>query len=51
VIGGLLTLVGVAAAVAVYARMTGGWRSLVTEVRSLESRPVEDAVPEAVQAR
>ena len=47
----LLTLVGVALAVAVYARMTGGWRSLVAESRSLGSRPVEDPVPEAVQAR
>ncbi|WP_340537069.1 MFS transporter [Nocardioides sp. GXZ039] len=48
--GGLLTLVGVALAVAVFARLTGGWRGLLAEVRRDEHRPVADAVPEAAQA-
>lgn len=49
-IGGLLTLVGVALAIAVYARMTGGWRRLLDETRTTRGRQVDDAVPEAVQA-
>ncbi|WP_134766927.1 MFS transporter [Nocardioides sp. 1609] len=48
--GGVLTLVGVVVAVAVYARLTGGWRGLLAEVRRREERPLEDAVPESVQA-
>ncbi|QDH11108.1 MFS transporter [Nocardioides dongxiaopingii] len=48
--GGLLTLVGVVVAVAVYARLTGGWRGLLAEVRRREEPAVQDAVPEAVQA-
>ena len=50
VAGGVMTLLGVALAVGVYARMTGGWRVLLAESRATSGRPVEDPVPEAVQA-
>ncbi|GAA5155304.1 MFS transporter [Nocardioides marinquilinus] len=50
-IGGLLTLVGVALAVGVYARLTGGWRVLLDETRHGPHRPIEDVVPEAAHAR
>lgn len=37
-LGGILVLVGVALAVAVYARMTGGWRPVLAEVRTASPR-------------
>ena len=50
-VGGALTLVGVALAVAVYARLTGGWQHLVQALRH-ESRirrtDTDDVVPEAL---
>lgn len=51
VFGGLLTLLGVALAVGVYARMTGGWRHLAEAARRPRVvRRLDDAVPESVQA-
>ena len=50
VAGGLFTLLGVALAIGVYARLTGGWRSLLVESRRPDSRVVEDAVPEVARA-
>jgi MFS family permease len=50
VAGGLFTLLGTVLAVAVYARMTGGWRSLLEKSRSREPGRVEDVAPEVVQA-
>ncbi len=49
VAGGLFTLLGVALAVGVYARMTGGWRALLAESRTPGAR-VEDVAPEVVSA-
>jgi len=47
--GGVLTLAGVVVAVGVYARMTGGWRSLLRDSRRASGRVV-DAPPEVVGA-
>ncbi|MGA8255610.1 MAG: MFS transporter [Nocardioides sp.] len=44
-VGGALTLVGVFIAVLVYARMTGGWRLLRTEVRASGRTVEEPALP------
>ncbi|MEO9324456.1 MFS transporter [Nocardioides sp. C4-1] len=49
--GGLLTLVGVVAAVAVYARMTGGWRALLAETRTPSGRRTAPADLELATAR
>jgi MFS family permease len=49
VAGGLFTLLGVALAVGVYARMTGGWRALLAESRT-RGRRLDETVPELVQA-
>jgi len=46
--GGLLTLLGVALAVGVYAVMTGGWHHLAREVRREHDRAVGDRVPVVV---
>ncbi|MDO9456838.1 MFS transporter [Nocardioides sp.] len=48
--GGMFTLFGVALAVGVYARMTGGWRNLLAESRTPPRRPVVDLEPEVAQA-
>ena len=50
VVGGLVTLFGVALAVAVFARMTGGWRSLLAASRTPTGRRLDDLEPEVVQA-
>jgi MFS family permease len=49
VFGGLFTLAGVAAAVAIYARMTGGWRALYAASRTPAGRRVTEPVPEPVR--
>jgi MFS family permease len=49
VFGGLFTLAGVAAAVAIYARMTGGWRALYAASRTPTGRQVVEPVPEPVR--
>ncbi len=46
-LGGILVLFGVALAVAVYARMTGGWRPVLAEVRSVAPRRRLVPLPEA----
>lgn len=50
VAGGLFTLAGVALAVGVYARMTGGWRHLLDASRTPPGRRLEALEPEVVQA-
>ncbi|MFB9315631.1 MFS transporter [Nocardioides plantarum] len=50
VVGGLVTLFGVALAIAVYARMTGGWRGLLAASRTPPARRLDDLAPEVVQA-
>jgi MFS family permease len=49
-LGGLLVLVGVAVAVAVYARMTGGWRPVLAEVRGVAPRRRPPAEAELADA-
>ncbi len=48
-LGGVLVLVGVLVAVAVYARMTGGWRPVLAEVRGMAPRRRGLPEPEAVE--
>lgn len=50
VAGGVLTLLGVVTAVAVYARSRGGLRGLLAETRTTRGRAVDDPAPELVQA-
>jgi MFS family permease len=50
VAGGLFTLLGVALAVGVYARMTGGWRHLLAGSRTPPRGRLDDLAPERVQA-
>jgi len=48
--GGLLTLLGVALAVAVFARMSGGWGPLLREVRRDRASAAPTTAPQAVTA-